>query len=40
MLLPFYKKHKERFEELSRYLTSKPEGNGLASSSQSHKVEG
>ena len=40
MLLPFYKKHKERFEELSRYLISKPEGNGLASSSQSHKVEG
>lgn len=23
-LLPFYDKHKERFEELSRYLTSKP----------------
>ncbi len=40
MLLPFYKKHKERFEELSRYLISKPEGNGLASGSQSHKVEG
>ena len=29
MLLPFYHKHKERFEELSRYLISKPEGNGL-----------
>ncbi|MFZ2602828.1 MAG: hypothetical protein WAX79_02365 [Candidatus Omnitrophota bacterium] len=40
MLLPFYKKHKERFEELSRYLISKPEGNGLASGSQSHKAEG
>ena len=31
MLLPFYQKHKERFEELSRYLISKPEGNGLPS---------
>ncbi len=40
MLLPFYKKHKERFEELSRYLISKPEGNGLASGSQSHKADG
>ncbi len=39
-LLPFYDKHRERFKELSRYLTSKPEGNGLASGSQSHKAEG
>lgn len=38
-LLPFYDKHRERFEELSRYLISKPEGNGLASGSQSHKAE-
>jgi len=30
-LLPFHDKHRERFEELSRYLISKPEGNGLAS---------
>jgi len=39
-LLPFYDKHRERFGELSRYLISKPEGNGLASGSQSHKAEG
>ncbi len=39
-LLPFYDKHRERFEELSRYLISKPGGNGLASASQSHKPGG
>jgi hypothetical protein len=39
-LLPFCHKNKERFEELSKYLISKPEGNGLASGSQSHKAEG
>jgi len=38
-LLPFHDKHRKRFEELGRYLVSKPEGNGLASGSQSHKVE-
>ena len=27
MLLPFYKKNKERFEELGRYLVSKVESN-------------
>ena len=38
-LLPFCNKHKGRFEKLGDYLTSKPEGNGLASGSQNHKVE-
>ena len=38
-LLPFCNKHKGRFEKLGEYLISKPEGNGLASDSQSHKVE-
>ena len=38
-LLPFCNKHKGRFEKLGGYLVSKPEGNGLASDSQSHKVE-